>query len=200
MRVTRRDRRPALHPAIRALIRDAAGRLEELAHIRSTRILVVAGEARRMSRATIRPLGGKHKPGRGARPKVTYRGRGILYVITLRPMFFRASTVEARVETLLHELFHISGRFDGTLHRGRRHALLPGKRFGAVLGPLVQRYLEVADRRLLGPFGYDGEVLMPQWLEKPPIRLSAARRGRRVYGDDQLFVGPVRMITRTHGR
>jgi predicted metallopeptidase len=194
--VAKHDRRPPLHPAIRALIRDAAAKLEELSHVRSTRVLVVAGEARRMSRATIRPLGGKHKLGRGAKPRVMYRGRRMLYVVTLRPMFFRASTVETRVETLLHELFHISGRFDGTLHRGRRHALLPGKRFGAVLGPLVRRYLEVADRRLLAPFGYDGEVLMPQWLEKPPIRLSASRRGRRVYTDEQLFVGPVRMITR----
>jgi predicted metallopeptidase len=193
--VARRDKRPPLLPAIRALVRDAASKLEELSHIRAGRILVVSGEARRMSRATIRPLGGKRRAAAGARPRIEYRGKRMLYVITLRPIFFRGSTLETRVETLLHELFHISGRFDGTLHKKRRHAMLPGKRFAAVLGPLVRRYLAAADPAVLAPFGHDGEVLMLQWLEKPPIRVSPLRKGCRVYGDAQLFVGPVEMVT-----
>jgi predicted metallopeptidase len=189
-----RDHRPRLGTVIRRLIRDAALKLPELSHVRASRILVVAGEARRASRATIRPLGGKLKRTRGPRPRILIGGRRILYIITLRPMFFRSSTPEARVETLLHELFHISGRFDGTLHRGRRHALLPGKRFVALLGPLVARYLACMEPEILEALGRGGEVLVRQWLEKPPIRISLRSRGRRVYTEEQLFLGPVKLL------
>ena len=193
--MARRDPRPLLGTAIRRLIRDAASKLPELSHVKASRVLVVAGEARRASRATIRPLGGKIKKARGRRPRVVVHGRRVLYVITLRPMFFRRSTAEARVETLLHELFHISGRFDGTLHRGRRHSLLPGRRFTALLGPLVKRYLQVIDPEIYASMGHNGEVLVRQWLEKPPIRVSPRARGRLVYGEEQLFLGPVRMVS-----
>jgi len=189
-----RESRPQLGTVIRRLIRDAARKLPELSHVRASRILVVAGEARRASRATIRPLGGKMRRGRGHRPRVVFQGRRILYIVTLRPMFFRSSTAEARVETLLHELFHISGRFDGTLHRGRRHSMLPGKRFSALLGPLVARYLETIEPDILQALGRRGEVLVRQWLEKPPIRVSPRSRGRRVYTEAQLFLGPVKMM------
>jgi len=121
-------------------------------------------------------------------------GRRMLYVITLRPMFFRRSTAEARVETLLHELFHISGRFDGTLHRGRRHSLLPGKRFNSLLGPLVERYLASIDPEILESLGRAGEVRVRQWLEKPPIRVSLRSRGRLIYTEEHLFLGPVMMM------
>lgn len=192
-----RPRRPNFSASVRALIRDAAAKLPELAHVRASRIVVVAGEARRASRATIRPLGSKRTGGAARRrPRLAIRGRRILYVITLRPTFFRRSTAETRVETLLHELFHISGRFDGRLHAGRRHAMLPGKRFGALLRPLLRRYLESAEPAVLVPFGFNGEVSVLQWLEKPPIRLAARGPARKVYTEEQLFLGPVEMITR----
>ena len=44
--------RPNLSRVVRLLIRDIARRLPELAHVRAERVLVVAGEARRRSRAT----------------------------------------------------------------------------------------------------------------------------------------------------
>ena len=189
-----RDPRPQLGTVTRQLIRDAARKVSELSHVRASRILVVAGEARRASRATIRPLGNKLRQSKGRRPRVVLNGRRILYVITLRPMFFRRSTAEARVETLLHELFHISGRFDGTLHRGRRHSLLPGKRFSALLGPLVERYLAAMDPAIREALGRRGEVLVRQWLERPPIRISPRSSGRLLYTEDQLFLGPVMML------
>ncbi|MHB1845571.1 MAG: putative metallopeptidase [Deltaproteobacteria bacterium] len=187
----RHDGRPQLGPALRRLIRDAAERLPELGHVRASGLLVVAGEARRASRATIRPLGGKGK----ARPEVYFRGRRILYLITLRPQFFRCSTPEQRVETILHELFHMSARFDGTLHRGRRHSALPGRKFGRRLRPLVRRYLESVEPELLEPFAHDGEVLVRQWLEKPPLVLRGRRATRRRYDEAQLFLGAIEMIT-----
>jgi predicted metallopeptidase len=187
-----------LGPALRRLILDAALKLPELSHVRASRILVVAGEARRSSRATIRPLASrlpKHSTRR--RPLVQFQGRRILYVITLRPAFFRRSSAHERVTTLLHELYHVSTRFDGTLHRGRRHAMLPGRRFQASLSPLVKRYLGAADPELLAPLDHHGEVLVRQWLEKPPLSILPGSKVRRRYDEAQLFLGPVMMISRS---
>ena len=113
-----------------------AKKLPELSHVQVGRVLFVAGEARRGSRATIKPL---------ASTRVLLRGKRAFYCITLRPKFFRASTPEERVETLLHELLHISAEFDGRLHEERRHSSLPGAKFRSLLRPLVRRYLAHAE-------------------------------------------------------
>lgn len=199
---------PNITRGVRAVIRDVARRLPEFAHVRASRILVVAGEARRASRATIRPLRfatphlGTSITGRRKKPVVRFQGRRILYVITLRPMFFRASTPEQRVETVLHELFHISKRFDGTLHAGRRHTRLKN-RFPKRLRPLVRRYLAVIPNDHLELLSHDGPAWARQWLERPTSSTRAGdAQGRlrtgsqRVYDERQLFLGPVVMITR----
>ena len=162
-------------------------RLPELAHVRASRILFVAGEARRGSRATIRPLG-------EGKPQVVLRGRKALYCVTLRPKFFRSSAPEQRVATLLHELLHIARPFDGTLDPERRHSKVPAARFEALLRPLVKRYLAEGDAALLGALAHDGEVLARQWLERPTGR----RNGKQTYTEKDLFLGPVQMITRRH--
>jgi len=96
--------------AVKRLVRDAAARLPDLAHVDAARLLVVAGEARRASRATIRPAA---QPGQ---PRIRVRGRDIRYVITLRPLWFLDSTPEGRVETVLHEDATVAlfGRAGGT--------------------------------------------------------------------------------------
>jgi len=179
--------------AVKRLVRDAAARLPELGHVDASRLLVVAGEARRASRATIRPLG---TGGRGeAAPRVRVRGRDIRYVITLRPLWFLDSTPEARVETVLHELWHVSTRFDGRLHGGRRHSALPAASFNRRVRALRDRYLALAPDEVLAPFAHHGLARARMWLERP----AAARRDggpeRRLYTERQLFYGPVRMRT-----
>jgi predicted metallopeptidase len=159
-----------------------AKKLPELSHIKAARILFVAGEARRGSRATIKPQG---------RARVSLKGRKALYCVTLRPLFFRASSPEQRVETLLHELLHVSDSFDGELHHGRRHAAMPRGRFKALLKPLVKRYLSTGEPALLSGLGHDGEVVARQWLERP-----AGKAGKQqAYNEQHLFLGPVQMIT-----
>jgi putative metallopeptidase len=191
-------RRPNFNHAIRALLRDIVGRTPKFQHVRPSRVLVVAGEARRTSRGTVRPLtfaGGKSVDPRGRRkPVVRYRKKRMLYLITLRPLFFRASTPDQRIRTVLHELFHISSRFDGTLHQGRRHSRL-GKAFAARLQPIVRRYLRQCPPEIRAPFAYDGEVRMLQWLERPGTGYESGK-SRRVYTEEQLFFGTVRMITK----
>jgi hypothetical protein len=180
--------------AVKRLIRDAARRLPELAHVRASNVLVVAGEARRASRATIRPAevrarDAKRRPG-ARKPEIRVRGNRILYVVTLRPLWFVGSTPEQRIATVLHELYHVSQRFDGTLHRGRRHSSLPRARYDRKIRALRDRYLARAPAEIVEPFAHEGVVKVRMWLERPTAWFRDGEyRGRRIYGERQLFVG-----------
>jgi hypothetical protein len=193
--------RPNLSRLVRQLIRDIARRIPELRHARAENILVVAGEARRASRATIRPMrfpnGRRLNAETGVRkPRVTFRGHDILYVMILRPLFFRNSTPEKRVETVVHEIFHVSRAFDGTLDPARRHSALRRTAFEHALRPLVKRYLAVCPADTLAKLSTNGDVRVRQWLEKPPNSYRSGSKGRHRYDDTQTFLGPVRMITK----
>ena len=187
--------------AVKRLIRDVVKRLPEFAHIRPSRILVVAGEARRASRATIRPAHFKEtrertRVGGQRKPLIRVKGRKILYVITLRPLWFVGSTAEQRVTTVFHELYHVSARFDGTLHRGRRHSVLPRPAYDRRIRRLLDRYLEEAPDAL-DPFRREGLVTARMWLERPSHWYDDDEYGgRRVYSEEQLFYGVMPM----HGR
>jgi hypothetical protein len=189
-------RRPNFNQVVRRLIRDIAAQMPEFSHIKASRILIVAGEARRASRGSIKPLM-INPVNRRRKPVVKFNGRRMLYCITLRPLFFRSSTAHDRIGTLLHELFHISPLFDGTLDEQRRHETV-GRGFSAKLRPLVRRYLRQCPPELWAAFAYDGEVWVQQWLERPSASLIRGKRGvRLVYTEVQLFRAPVRMITRS---
>ena len=202
VRTTVPSPRQNLNKAVRALIRDITAKMPEFAHVRASRILVVAGEARRASRGTVKPLcfrGGRCIDPSGRRkPVIRIEGRRMLYCITLRPRFFRDSTPQGRVQTVMHELFHMSRRFDGTLHARRRHAVL-GEEFYRQLKPLVRRYLKVCSPELLAALARSGEVRVLQWLERPgPAYVPEKFHGRTVYTEEQLYYGIIRMVTRKH--
>ena len=179
--------------AVKRLIRDVARQLPEFSHVRASRVLVVAGDARRASRATIRPAqvnerDARRRPGE-RKPEIRIGGRRVLYVVTLRPLWFVGSTAEQRVATVLHELYHASLRFDGTLHRGRRHSVLPRARYDAKIRRLRDRYLARAPGAL-EPFRHEGWVRVRMWLERPSAWVDdEGDLGRREYGERQLFVG-----------
>ena len=187
-------RRPNLTLAVKRLVRDVALRLPEFAHVRASRVLVVAGEARRNSRATIRPahFGTTRRPrgdGGAVKPLVRVKGKKILYVITLRPLWFVSSSPEERVGTILHELYHTSKRFDGTLHRGRRHTSLPLRQYNRRIRRLLTRYVAEAPAEMLAPFAHQGEVRVRMWLEGPGSFQGEEYAGRRLYTEQQLFYG-----------
>lgn len=192
-------KRPDFTQAVHALIRHAASTVEALAHIDPEQVLVVAGEARRASRATVRPMrfaGGKRRDGLGRRkPLVTVHGVPILYVVTLRPLYFRRSTPRQRIATVLHELFHMSKKFDGTLDHRRRHGA--GDRFERAFPPIERRYWRKVTPEILAPFAFDGEVRVRMWLEKPQTFFSDERAStKRVYTEKHLFEGVVRLKTK----
>jgi hypothetical protein len=115
------------------------------------------------------------------------RGRRVLYVVTLRPLWFAASTPEERVSTILHELYHVSTRFDGSLHRDRRHARLPRGAYDERIRGLLRRYLAAAPAEVIAPFGHEGIVKVRMWLRMP--RAEPRRGARSVDVDDHLFDG-----------
>lgn len=201
MRVSTKSRRPDFTEGVHALIRHVAIAHREYAHLDASRILVIAGEARRASRGTAKPLAfssGKRTDSLGRKkPLVKLYGRRILYSITLRPLFFRRSTPRQRIATVLHELFHISRHFDGTLDHQRRHEEA-GEGFEAEFAPIERRVWRALPPELVAPFAYDGEVRVLQWLEKPQSWLPGERASHRtVYTEKHLFEGIVRMKTKS---
>ncbi len=192
-------RRPDFTHAVRALIEHLAREHPEYQHLDASRILVVGGEARRASRASAKPLtfaDRKRTDSMGRKkPLVKVHGRQMLYVVTLRPLFFRRSTPRQRVATVLHELFHISHAFDGTLDHLRRHDAA-GEAFEAEFAPVERRCWKRLPPELAAPFAYDGEVKVLQWLEKPQSWLPGERASHRTrYSERHLFEGVVRMKT-----
>jgi hypothetical protein len=197
--------RPDFNDAVTALIAFASATMPEFAHLQPQRILVVAGEARRASRGTVKPLafaGGKLRDASGRKkPMVKFHGKRQLYCITLRPLFFRESTPRARVATILHELFHISKAFDGSLAPEHTHAEL-GRGFDKRFQPLERRLWRSLPPALREPFGWSREVRVLQWLERPGAGWWPGERTRMrtVYTQAQLFHGCVRMKTRLKPR
>ena len=194
-------RRPDFTQAVRALIAHVATSHVQFAHLDARRILVIAGEARRASRGTVKPLTFAAKKrldslGR-KKPRVKIAGVQMLYSITLRPLFFRRSTPRQRVATVLHELFHISKHFDGTLDHQRKHEEA-GDGFEAEFAPLERSCWKRLPAELVVPFAHDGEVRVQQWLEKPQSWLPGERTSHRsLYTEKHLFEGVVRMKTKT---
>jgi hypothetical protein len=192
-------KRPDFTASVRRLIAHCAATMREFRHLDPDAILVVAGDARRASRGTVKPLCFTHGRRRDAlgrrKPLVTFHGHRVLYAITLRPLFFRKSTPRQRVATILHELFHISPAFDGTLDHLRRHAEA-GDGFEAEFAPLERRAWKRVPPELLEAFSYDGEVRVLQWLEKPQSWLPEERASHRThYTEKHLFEGVMRLKT-----
>lgn len=157
-----RDRRPS-RPAgfdftshMRSLCEDLVARLPELSHIDPRRVAISFSQTRRASAyglyATLRPLrfaGGSTETIRRGRRWLLQRlvdaqGREILYIVSFYlPRFFNLPFRE-KLCTVLHELWHISPRFDGDLRRfrGRCYAHTGSrKRYDASMERLVEKYL-----------------------------------------------------------
>jgi hypothetical protein len=118
----------------------------------------------------------------------------MLYVMTLRPLWFAASSPRQRIATILHEAYHVSTRFDGSLHRGRRHARLPRAAYDRRIDSLLDRYLVRAGEDVLAPFARDGIVKVRMWLRRPGAS-DATRPGALEVGE-HLFHGFMPLVSR----
>jgi predicted metallopeptidase len=115
---------------VRRLCDDIADRCEELAHVRTGRVLFAVTQARNGRahglQARVTPLrfhgGALYRRHRGSRYQVQrlfVYGREMLYLMTFCLPRFLNQAFDDKIVTLFHELFHIGPRFDGDL---RRHA------------------------------------------------------------------------------
>jgi hypothetical protein len=160
---------------------------ETLGHVDATRILVVAGAARRSANASIRPLTyGGDPPSRGTdaflKPSITIDGIAMRYEICLRPRFFLALNADERVRVLAHELWHTSTSFDGTLASDRRH------RKGGDDEPVDRavsawRMRGAAHGELLA---VEGEARLRAWTVRPPSRIPRTLSTRDSYDERDL--------------
>lgn len=142
--------------AIRTLATDMAGRLDALRHVDMERVAVSLCRARRNTRhgiyASLTPLrfeaGATQKRLRGRRYRVQQlsdpQGREYLYILSFYLPRFLNTTLEEKLSTILHELWHISPSFDGDLrrHEGRCYAHGSSqKKYDAQMDRLAQAWL-----------------------------------------------------------
>ena len=141
--------------AMHALMSDVARSCDELHHVDMSRVAVGYAQARHSrpdgTRATIHPLrfpGGRRAARRRGHtfrmPDVVIDGTEILYVITYTLPRFLNGTLDEKMTTIFHEMYHISPRFDGDLRRfpgARQFHTGRANRYDAVVARLASRYL-----------------------------------------------------------
>lgn len=141
---------------IRATCRDMAARLDELAHIDVGRMAVIYSRTRNESQygiyASLTPLRFEDGATTGVRRGRRYgiqrvvdpSGVEMLYVLTVYLPRFMQLPYREKLITILHELWHVSPKFDGDLrrHPGRCYAHTTSqKEFDEAMGVLADRWL-----------------------------------------------------------
>jgi predicted metallopeptidase len=120
---------------IRSVCEDMIARLEPLAHVDMGRVMVAFTQSRKPGdsgmHAALTPLrfagGARHVLRRGRKwtvQQVREGGREMLYVLTFYLPRFLDLSLDEKLTTVVHELWHVSPRFDGDLRRfaGRCYA------------------------------------------------------------------------------
>lgn len=141
---------------MRRLCTDVAARVPELAHVDMQRVGVGFSQARLRTRhglyATLTPLrfpGGRlHALRRGKRWAIQRlydtSGREMLYILSFYLPRFLDLPFAQKLNTTLHELWHIGPAFDGDLRRfaGRCYAHSHSRKsYDRQMDALVERYL-----------------------------------------------------------
>jgi predicted metallopeptidase len=173
--------RPIIDSALAGLV-DEIGRLSlELARVDAKRVLFVAGAGRLMARASIRTFGAADSP------SVVIDGEPRLYEISLRPRFFLETPLEERLTIVIHELWHASPLFDGTLAAERRHKNTAADAIDAEVKGIADRFRATGSRA--GDFlSYVGELRMRAWRARPPSRIPANSSLRKSWDERDVFL------------
>jgi predicted metallopeptidase len=141
---------------MRSLADDMVRRLPDLRHIDLARVAFSFSQTRKAVNhglyASLTPLrfaGGSTETVRGGRKWTVQRvvdpsGREMLYVLTFYVPRFLNQGFRHKLTTLVHELWHISPRFDGDLRRFEGRCYAHGasqKQYDAQVDQLVDRWL-----------------------------------------------------------
>ncbi len=109
----------------------------------------------------------------------------MLYEICLRPRFFRCASPQERLRILVHELWHISPDFDGSLCRQRRHDTADPQLVEREVSALYEAMLERSS--VPEVLSHTGELRMLAWLSRPPSRVPLEAQHRLEYSEADLF-------------
>jgi predicted metallopeptidase len=145
--------------ALERLVTEIVGRVPEFGHVDVDRLLVACARSRDNgpigSYAKIVPM--RFEKGERERrigrhmyemPAIRHRGQEILYLIYFFMPRFGDLPYRQGLETVVHELYHISPGFDGDIRRfpGRNYAHgASQKRFNAAVAALTERYLAAGE-------------------------------------------------------
>lgn len=182
------DPRPVLTPALERLLLDVISRVPALSGLDPDNILVVGLAAHGTAVASVRPLD-------DVASRVTVDGKRRRVELGLRPGFFHEGDAPRRVATLVHELLHLDPGRPGRLLEERRHRVRSHGAHEKEARALARRYLDEADPLRVLCLAHDGEVMLRQWLRRP-----CEATARRRFHDDDVFHGPVRMVTEADAR
>lgn len=182
-----------LAPLLDRLCTELIERVPALHGLDARRILIVAGQARGAARASIRSLA----PATRA-PLVHVAGQRKLFELTLRPLWFRQSTPGRRLESIVHELWHIDASAPDRLARDRQHRTLSRQQVATAIGQLCANARALVGPKFLASLAVDGPVLLPAWLTRPV--LTGEPQQRRQFGDRDLFLQQITMVTRATAR
>jgi len=152
--------------AMRELIADIAATCPELGHLDLSLIAVTFSQTRAARlggvQATILPLRFPDGSRIQERPHGTYElplvkldGREMLYVVAFRLPRFLNRPFQEKMTTVVHEMYHISPDFDGTLRRfegGKPYHTGSRRRYDAAMAAAAGRYLEATRRPELHGF------------------------------------------------
>ena len=141
------------------------------------KILFVFNPALKSARARILPLRfdstglSQTRDLSRRRPSVKFGGVSILYVIEYSRAFLR-SDPESKLDTVLHELLHVSPFFNGTLSRSMRHSKADDYEFQTVARAARATYISAhgEPQKILD---LSGECILLKWRE--PFSLSDPR-------------------------
>jgi len=165
--------------------------IPELSHCDSQRILITLGQAKDKSRASIR--GFYHHTKQHQKPMVFFRRVRMRYEIVLRPLFFLKSTPKQRLQTLIHELYHCTHSFDGTLAIERRHGCMHKDTFKVAIQQLLTHYSKDMPTWVIQALSGSQEVAMLQWIHRPP-NLCLSPSNRKMYNHQDLFLGSIMLL------
>jgi hypothetical protein len=136
---------------ISLLVHLLSRRVEQLSHIRPGQILHGVSQARTRSRYGVYAQchGLRFKHGRREHPAgdghvwqwpvIKVRGQEILYYITYFLPRFLDQAPRERLHTLLHELYHVSPKFNGDLRRFAGRNEFHGNNFDATVDVLLEQ-------------------------------------------------------------
>ncbi len=176
---------------MRRLCADFVARLPELAHVDLSRVIVSFSQARkRVSHglwASLTPMrfeGGSQTTVRGGRTWTVQQiigpdGCEVLYLLTFYLPRFMDQSFDEKLNTVVHELWHISPYFDGDLrrHAGRCYAHGNSQReYDEAMERMVRKWRSLDPPELVSEFlKSDFDTMVRRWGGVHGVKVNAPR-------------------------